>query len=154
MFQLSDIVRKWQPTPIFLPGKSHGQRSLVVCSPWGHKESTRLKRLCIAQATSHSKIEWLQLTCLLMSLQSGQFPDSTPWPSVSPLLFMRAMETSQLPLDQVPTGAQKTHGKVSASGIKVITLLTSVCILGAPVVCHIAVLSEAFHRWERSSITF
>ena len=31
--------RKWQPTPISLPGKSHGQRSLVGYSPWGHKES-------------------------------------------------------------------------------------------------------------------
>ena len=31
--------RKWQPTPVFLPGKSHGQRSLVGYSPWGYKES-------------------------------------------------------------------------------------------------------------------
>ena len=31
--------RKWQPTPVFLPGKSHGQRSLVGDSPWGQKES-------------------------------------------------------------------------------------------------------------------
>ena len=31
--------RRWQPTPVFLPGESHGQRSLVVYSPWGHKES-------------------------------------------------------------------------------------------------------------------
>ena len=30
--------RKWQPTPVFLPGKSHGQRSLAGCSPWGRKE--------------------------------------------------------------------------------------------------------------------
>ena len=30
--------RKWQPTPVFLPGKSHGQRSLVSYSPWGCKE--------------------------------------------------------------------------------------------------------------------
>ena len=29
--------RKWQPTPIFLPGKSHGQRNLAGCSPWGFK---------------------------------------------------------------------------------------------------------------------
>ena len=29
--------RKWHPTPIFLPGKSHGQRSLAGYSPWGHK---------------------------------------------------------------------------------------------------------------------
>ena len=28
----------WQPTPVFLPGKSHGQRSLVGCSPWGCEE--------------------------------------------------------------------------------------------------------------------
>ena len=29
--------RKWQPTPVFFPGKSHGQRRLVCYSPWGHK---------------------------------------------------------------------------------------------------------------------
>ena len=28
---------KWQSSPVFLPGKSHGQRNLVGCSPWGHK---------------------------------------------------------------------------------------------------------------------
>ena len=31
--------RKRQPTPVFLPGKVHGQRNLAGCSPWGHKES-------------------------------------------------------------------------------------------------------------------
>ena len=31
--------RKWQPTPVFLSGKSHGQRSLTSYSPWFHKES-------------------------------------------------------------------------------------------------------------------
>ena len=31
--------RKWQPSSVFLPGKSHGQRHLVGYSPWGHKES-------------------------------------------------------------------------------------------------------------------
>ena len=30
--------REWLPTPVFLPGKSHGQRSLAVCGPWGLKE--------------------------------------------------------------------------------------------------------------------
>jgi len=34
--------RKWQPTPIFLPGKSHGQRSLAGCSPRGRKSRTKL----------------------------------------------------------------------------------------------------------------
>ena len=31
--------RAWQPTPVFLPGEPHGQRSLVGYSPWGSKES-------------------------------------------------------------------------------------------------------------------
>ena len=31
--------KDWQPTPVSLPGESHGQRSLVGYSPWGHKES-------------------------------------------------------------------------------------------------------------------
>ena len=35
---LSDFKSKWQFTPVFLLGKSHGQRSLAGCSPWGHKE--------------------------------------------------------------------------------------------------------------------
>ena len=30
--------RKWQPTPVFLPGKSHGQRSLAGYSPWSNEE--------------------------------------------------------------------------------------------------------------------
>ena len=30
--------RRWQPTPIFLPGESHGQRSLAGYNPWGHRE--------------------------------------------------------------------------------------------------------------------
>ena len=31
--------RAWQPTPVFLPGESHGQRSLVGYSPWGCKDT-------------------------------------------------------------------------------------------------------------------
>ena len=37
--------RKWQSTPVLLPGKSHGQRSLVDYSPWGRKESDTTERL-------------------------------------------------------------------------------------------------------------
>ena len=37
--------RKWQPTPVFLPGKLHGQRSLAGYSPWGHKEMNMTKQL-------------------------------------------------------------------------------------------------------------
>ena len=41
--------RKWQPTPVFLPGESQGQRSLVGCHLWGHTESD------ITEATQQQK---------------------------------------------------------------------------------------------------
>ena len=37
--------KKWQPTPVFLPGKSYGQRSLMGYNPWGHKELDMSERL-------------------------------------------------------------------------------------------------------------
>ena len=37
--------RKWQPTPVFLPGESHGQRKLVGYSPWGCKEQDKTQRI-------------------------------------------------------------------------------------------------------------
>ena len=40
--------RAWQPTPVFLPAESHGQRSLVGYSPWGHRESDT------TEATEHA----------------------------------------------------------------------------------------------------
>ena len=39
------IRRKWQPTPVFLPGESQGWGSPVGCSPWGHKESDTTEQL-------------------------------------------------------------------------------------------------------------
>ena len=43
--------RKWQPTPIFLPGESHAQRSLVGYSPWSHKESDTPEQLTLFSFT-------------------------------------------------------------------------------------------------------
>ena len=44
-----EFQKEWnicqQPTPVFMPGKSHGPRSLVGYSPWGWKESDMIKRL-------------------------------------------------------------------------------------------------------------
>ena len=59
--------RQWHPTPVLLPGKSHGWRSLVGCSPWGHKESDVTERLhfpfslsCIGEGNGNP----LQCSCL------------------------------------------------------------------------------------------
>ena len=40
-------------TAIFLPGESHGQRSLAGCSPWGRKESDTTERLTLSLFTFH-----------------------------------------------------------------------------------------------------
>ena len=59
--------RQWHPTPALLPGKSHGRRSLVGCSPWGREESDTTERLpfhfslsCIGEGNGNP----LQCSCL------------------------------------------------------------------------------------------
>ena len=46
--------RQWYPTPILLPGKSHGRRSLVGCRPWGCYESDTTERLHFHFSLSHN----------------------------------------------------------------------------------------------------
>ena len=43
--------RAWQPTPVFFPGESHGQRSLASYSPWGSKKSDKTERLSTAHVS-------------------------------------------------------------------------------------------------------
>ena len=47
--------RKWQPTLVSLPGKSHGWRSVVGYSPWGHKESDTTEQLHFKMVISITK---------------------------------------------------------------------------------------------------
>ena len=71
--------KKWQPTAVFLPGKSHGQRSLAGYSPWGCKESDRLSTrecnypqgstLCVVQPVGLDK-------CLMMCIHHQRFSQS------------------------------------------------------------------------------
>ena len=59
--------RQWHPTPVLLPGKSHGWRSLVGCSPWSREESDTTEQLhfhfslsCIGEGNGSP----LQCSCL------------------------------------------------------------------------------------------
>ena len=72
----SERRRQWQPTPVLLPGKSHGRRSLIGCSPWGHEESDMTERLhfhfhfplsCIGEGNGNP----LQCSCLENSRDGG-----------------------------------------------------------------------------------
>ena len=58
---------RWHPTPVLLPGKSHGRRSLVGCSPWGHEESDMTERLHFhfsLSCTGEGNGNPLQCSCL------------------------------------------------------------------------------------------
>ena len=73
--------RQWHPTPVLLPGKSHGWRSLVGCSPWGHKESDATEGLhfhfslsCIGEGNGSP----LQCSCLENPRDGGAW-----WAAVS-----------------------------------------------------------------------
>ena len=57
--------RKWHPTPVLLPGKSHGQRSLIGYSPWGNKESDLTEQLHFCW---FRKL-WLKLTSIKLTLR-------------------------------------------------------------------------------------
>ena len=55
--------RQWHPTPVLLPGKSHGRRSLVGCSPWGREELDTTEHLHFhalgkEMATHSSVLAW------------------------------------------------------------------------------------------------
>ena len=59
--------RQWHPTPVLWPGKSHGQRSLVGYSPWGHKESDLTEQLhfyFLLSCTGEENGNPLQCSCL------------------------------------------------------------------------------------------
>ena len=73
--------RKWQPAPVFLPGKYQGRGSLVSYSPWGHKESDTTERaptivLCI-YVTEHVNMLYIYiyiftLRCSATLLSNGR----------------------------------------------------------------------------------
>ena len=67
LFSLHYWRRRWHPTPVLLPGKPHGRRSLVGCSPWGREDSDTTERLhfhfsfsCIGEGNGNP----LQCSCL------------------------------------------------------------------------------------------
>ena len=72
--------KKWQPTPIFLPGKSHGQRSLVGYSPGGTKSQTNLRDW----TNTHTQTNTSEQTLLPNYPSSVQFSHSVMSDSLRP----------------------------------------------------------------------
>ena len=107
--------RKWQPTPVSLPGRSHGQRSLVGYSPWGckragHDLATKPQQSCFRNSRAAAA---LPSFCLNFERGSGQ--RSTPpshWPRY-PVLNQGSIPTSPLPEARMPCSEQTSKVVVS-----------------------------------------
>ena len=74
--------RKWQPTLVFLPGKSHGQRSPVGYSPWGCKELDTTERLHFTSYTSIKPSVLFTWGCQVKSLPQIEYTLSTFWKEI------------------------------------------------------------------------
>ena len=84
--------RKWQPTPVFLCGEFHGQRSLEDCSPWGHKELDPTEQL-----STHAHSLQIMLCSYVLVAQSrptlcDPMDCSPPGSSVYGILQARILE--------------------------------------------------------------
>ena len=100
--------RSWQPTPVFLPGESHGQRSLVGYSPWDHKE------LDTTEATWHA-------VCFhsggkgLISGQGTKIPHAVQcgqnfFKKLARLFLSQAQTVCRNPVYKAPRGHGRTAG--------------------------------------------
>ena len=66
--------RKWQPTPVFSPGESYGQRSLAGYSPWGHEESDKTEHAHTGthtRAHTHTHTYVHSTSCCSKGLREG-----------------------------------------------------------------------------------
>ena len=68
--------RKWPPTPVFLPGKSHGQRSLAGCSPWDHE---RVGHNSVSKQQTSSFLKWKGGTFLVAQWLRLCLPMQVAW---------------------------------------------------------------------------
>ena len=65
--------RRWHPTPVLLPGKSHGQRSLVGCSPWGREEWNTTEPTSLSLFTfMHCRRKWQPTPVFLPGESQGR----------------------------------------------------------------------------------
>ena len=84
--------RKWQPSLVFLFGKSHGQRSLAGYSPWGHKSQTQLSD----QTTTNILVNDMLVTQLCLTVCDPK-DGSPPCSSIHGILQARILEWVAIP---------------------------------------------------------
>ena len=83
--------RKWQPTPVLLPGEFHWQRSLAGYSPWGHKESNATKKLTLSLSL---QVLWSWQKIRKVSVKHSKQDQGHSWESLNEQLFS-ALKTAE-----------------------------------------------------------
>ena len=88
--------KKWQPTPVFFPEKSHGQRSLAAYSPWGHKELDTTEWLSMH---TYNDIMLYPVTLLTFLTSSSSFFGSLGF---STYMIISSVNKNNFPLSFLP----------------------------------------------------
>ena len=139
--------RRWHPTPLLLPGKSHGWRSLVGCSPWGREESDTTEWLhfhfslsCVGEGNGNP----LQCSCLenprnggawwaavygvtqsrtrRKQLSSSSSDDSQQWEKVNAATKTQHSQRKNLTLGSSTKAALWKAPKLDMKEVKLLTL--------------------------------
>ena len=104
--------RQWHPTPVLLPGKSHGQRSLVGCRPWGRKESDMTERFhfhfslsCIGEGNGNP----LHCSCLENPRDGGAWWAAVYGVAQNRTRLKRLSSSSSMPFQPEHTWTQKRN---------------------------------------------
>ena len=106
--------RQWHPTPVLLPGKSHGWRSLVGCSPWGREESDTTEQLHFhfsLSRTGEGNGNPLQCSCLENPRDRGAW-----WPAVHGVAQSR---TRMKRLSSNGSSSNQAEEQASTAGVRV-----------------------------------
>ena len=96
-----DRRRQWHPTPVLLPGESHGRRSLVGCSSWGCEESDTTERLSSSSSLSLAGTSGKELACQCRRHKRHGFD---PWVREIPWRKTRQPTPVFLPRESSQTG--------------------------------------------------
>ena len=105
--------RKWRPTPVFLSGKIHGQRSLMGYSPWGYKESDTIEHTC-SSSTGNDKDQCQNLkgkACMVVV------------PVISPFYFLICLLKTPVNTDEFQILTQTSANSINISMLVMQSLL-------------------------------
>ena len=136
--------RQWHPTPVLLPGKSHGWRSLVGCSPWGCEELDTTERLhfhfslsCIGEGNGNP----LQCSCLENPRDGGAW-----WAAVY------GVAQSRTRLKRLSSSSDENQRRLKAVRCRHRGSLLGLLLCKHAAVClfHVIILAAAIHGRKAS----